>query len=96
MADCANKQSLQASLFSLSFSLCLFILLPFHFDPILFFFLSLSYRTLCALFYRISTCRYSSRYQLSPLIESPPARRIHLSARDRQSFFVCVSVSPFV
>lgn len=34
MADCANKQSLQASLFSLSF--CLFFLLPFHFDPIFF------------------------------------------------------------
>lgn len=93
MADCANKQSLQASLFSLSF--CLFFLLPFHFDPIFF---PLSYRTLCALFHHISTCRYSSRYQLSPLIESPPAHRIHLSACDwlLSFFFLFLFLSVFL
>ncbi|KAK5910040.1 hypothetical protein CesoFtcFv8_003914 [Champsocephalus esox] len=29
--------------------------------------------SVCSLFHHIFTCRYSSRYQLSPLIESPPA-----------------------
>ncbi len=57
-----------------------------------FFLLSLFCRTLCSLFHHISTCRSSSGYQLSPLIESPPAHRIQLPASDWLFFCVCVSV----
>lgn len=46
---------------------------PFPLWPNLFFSSPLLQDSVCSLFHHISTCRYSSRYQLSPLIESPPA-----------------------
>lgn len=82
MADCANKQSLQASLFWLC--LCLSSLLPLHFDPIFqSFFLSLLQDSLRSLSPHLHLSLFLSLSALGPLIEPPPAHRIHLSACDR-------------
>lgn len=96
MADCANKQSLQASLFSLSLCLCLSFLLPFHFDPIFFFFF-LSLTELSVLSFTISPpVAIPLAISSPPLIESPPAHRIHLSACDWLLFFFFFFLSVFL
>lgn len=88
MADCANKQSLQASLFSLC--LCFFFFFPFHFDPI---FLSLT--GLSVLSFTISP-----PVAIPLTISSPLSSGVHLPAGFTSllvngCLFVCVQPGVF-
>lgn len=97
MADCANKQSLQASLFSLSLSLCLLFFLPFHFDPLFFpFFPFLPLTGLSVLSFTTSPPVAIPLTISSPLSSSrhlPDGFTFLLVTR---YFFVCVCVSVFL
>lgn len=92
MADCANKQSLQASLFSLS--LCLLFFLPFHFDPLFFpFFPFLPLTGLSVLSFTTSPPVAIPLTISSPLSSSRHLPNGFTFLLVTRYFFVCVCVS---